>query len=72
MSEINDGGPAFPRIEPASGGDGPRIYFVMTLRDYFAAKALPWCIGQCDPENWAKNSAKAAYDVADAMLEARK
>lgn len=67
MNEINDGGPAFPLKEPMrDDSEG------MTLRDYFAAKALPWCIGQCDPENWAKNSAKAAYDLADAMLEARK
>lgn len=42
----------------------------MTLRDYFAAKAMAICFSardrQCNPD-----AAKWAYDVADAMLNER-
>lgn len=66
MSKIDNGGPAFPcdRIPTQSGGviasDG------MTMRDYFAAKAmqeLNW-----DDESFA---ASECYKIADAMLRAR-
>lgn len=47
----------------------------MTLRDYFAAKAMQ---GICsDPEkyageyNWIEHNAEYAYKIADAMLKAR-
>lgn len=44
----------------------------MTLRDYFAAKAMQGGISHnraaADPKDWAKWS----YKVADAMMEARK
>ena len=44
----------------------------MTLRDYFAGKALQ---GICaHPDTWGllqKGIARTAYDMADAMLEAR-
>jgi hypothetical protein len=80
MSDIKDGGPAFPfpaytypngEINPGEGG--------MTLRDYFAAKALPAiasayveangrCIGS---EHFPRNAAAHAYTLADAMLAAR-
>lgn len=51
--------------EPFQGG--------MTLRDYFAAKALQGYFSNVDRgafsyEEWAK----ASYEAADAMLEARK
>ena len=36
MSNIDDGGPAFPTEAFMVGG--------MTLRDYFAAKAMPVCM----------------------------
>jgi hypothetical protein len=39
----------------------------MTLRDYFAAKAMPEFIGFSSPES----GAKSAYEWADAMLKAR-
>lgn len=41
----------------------------MTLRDYFAAKALHYCLKNCFT---TEGAAQDAYDVADAMLEARK
>ena len=82
MSAIKDGGidePAFPRNYLASGHNG------MTLRDYFAGQAMPlamqrmthnltrdlgnewaWDAGDC------QSLAAHAYDIADAMLAARK
>lgn len=51
------GGPAFPDFIK----DG------MTLRDYFAAKALPECIGWGEPDEICVK----AYEYADAMLKAR-
>ena len=80
MSEqINDGGPAFPH-----GPLGDSITFDdgrtshqwpacagMSLRDWFAGQALQGILAGTlngdKPENWAK----AAYQVADAMLKAR-
>ena len=41
----------------------------MTLRDYFAAQAIPYTI---DRNNTYKDAAESAYRMADAMLEARK
>lgn len=42
----------------------------MTLRDYFAAKAMQADLVGYDGEMWAR-VAKQAYEMADAMLEAR-
>jgi hypothetical protein len=69
MSTINDGGPAFPQF--ASKADNPEG---MTLRDYFAAKALcgllagepPEAPGTA-PDEWAKQ----AYRIADSMISER-
>ena len=65
------GGPAFPHSRPDSYSNG------MTLRDYFAAKAMPGLMGR----NWSHHTgtdeelitvwARSAYAVADAMLKAR-
>ena len=60
--------PAFPHIDSGCG----RFEEGMTLRDYFAAKAM-----QCymHEEIWSadtyKVAAKCSYEVADAMLKAR-
>lgn len=75
MSKQN-GGPAFP--VPGTTQDHE---IGMTLRDYFAAKAMPaiytdfWTSVRngehgCD-ERWAKGVARDAYALADAMLDAR-
>lgn len=69
------GGPAFPSVTPAAGGAGPVTYFGMTLRDYFAAKAMQGLFAS-DTRLWNQEGewyerAKTAYDMADAMLEAR-
>lgn len=58
------GRPAFPYGDPTHGGEAG-----MTLRDYFAARAMQLCFDHCTPD---ESAAKAAYKVADAMLEARK
>lgn len=67
-----DGGPAFAAgaYEHNSGGylawqDG------MSLRDYFAAKAMQGLIASpADPESM-EVAAKWSYNLADAMLKAR-
>lgn len=74
---INEtGGPAFPskervyragyatnEFEPVGG---------MTLRDYFAAKAMQSMCAEVARYDDFVHVAKAAYKMADAMLEARK
>ncbi|MDX3877639.1 hypothetical protein [Achromobacter denitrificans] len=78
MSTINDGGPAFPRDERHLGHNG------MTLRDYFAAKALAGLCANpggpfqaCDQSGWRivnctfAQIADEAYGLADSMLAAR-
>ena len=67
----NTGGPAFPVPDI----DGSKVCEGMTLRDYFAAKAMQaWMTG------WATDRpsmlqadvmADKAYEAADAMLKAR-
>jgi len=61
----NTGGPAFPQAHDDSGWPG------MTLRDYFAAKAMQGMLADrkqvMSPSEWAAN----AYRMADAMLAER-
>jgi hypothetical protein len=57
--------PAFPYYHPDLGGAAG-----MTLRDYFAAKAMQGLIA--GDRNYTKEKfATVAYDLADAMLKAR-
>ena len=74
MSNKDNGGPAFPTTEdwtqdgnlvPSSQG--------MTMRDYFAAKAMVQILDDTKDDLSFDYSevAKYAYKVADAMLEAR-
>jgi hypothetical protein len=65
----DDGGAAFPFDEYASGYTKG-----MSLRDYFAARAMQAFL-QCTAssvEEQLSEIARAAYAMADAMLEARK
>lgn len=63
--KINDGGPVFPS-EIGSTSKG------MTLRDYFAAKAMQSYLLDKDRDSFTfEQWANAAYEMADAMLEAR-
>lgn len=65
------GGPAFPVSIPGFGDNG---WQGMTIRDWFAGQAL----GSCPPFSEtgeigsASDAARFAYEVADAMLAARK
>jgi len=65
----NTGGPAFP-CHP--GIENP-LYDGMTLRDYFASKAMQAMESRELPKAiLAVDVAEAAYEMADAMLKARK
>jgi len=68
----NTGGPAFPQSSVEQLASKFNVQG-MTMRDYFAAKAMQGYLGS--PE-WLREvspqgTAEAAYRVADAMLKAR-
>jgi hypothetical protein len=76
MSDTDTGGPAFPTTEVAM----MRSLQGMTLRDYFAAKAMQGLISCPDWREGAGEdvgidasdyTARTAYMMADAMLKAR-
>ena len=70
--QIDDGGPAMPAPVYAPCSCGRQLAVTghaggMSLRDYFAAKAMAemsW--------RYRKESAESCYSIADAMLAARK
>ncbi|PDT47296.1 hypothetical protein CO661_14030 [Sinorhizobium fredii] len=68
------GGPAFPRpyFENQNGSEWSASQDGMSLRDWFAGKAIPELMR--DPGDRAPfcEVAKLAYEMADAMLAARK
>lgn len=78
MSKRDTGGPAFP---PHPNAEHPG----MTLRDYFAAKAMQQVLrenwewqreqerqGSRSPQHWSDEElASYSYEIADAMLKAR-
>ena len=68
-----DGGPAFPL--PMGAESVPTCVAGMTLRDYFAAESLPAiytkAVSGHHPIGFAR-IAQLSYELADAMLEARK
>ena len=80
MTELDDGGTAFPRTiqrwnDTFESVDG------MSLRDWFAGQALPHVITEIMRGNLGDHPvrgggpagfAATAYDIADAMLAARK
>ena len=67
MSRMDTGGPAFPRVVEQPNGYMKAVEG-MTLRDYFAAKAMQVL---CDDRFTENQIANAAYLLADAMLKAR-
>ena len=70
MYKVNDGGPAFPL--QSIGPDFAPGYAGMTLRDYFAAKAMQgYCAMDGSIDCNADDIAADAYAIADAMLAAR-
>jgi hypothetical protein len=92
MSTINDGGPAFPELDTGETHDNRdggkftsfRSVGGMSLRDYFAAKAMQGLLAnpggpiQCNSRSgWGYCNTTAdllvsdVYALADAMLAAR-
>ena len=79
MSKKCTGGPAFPTLNAVMTGidsDGVERWETepnggMTLRDYFAAKAMAALFARVDTGGFSRVSL-LAYELADAMLEARK
>lgn len=83
MEEINTGGPAFGqvvelrcvRVDPCGGEEYEPALAQggMTMRDYFASKALQ---GLCGSKAYAEAPyevmAREAYQAADEMLKARR
>ncbi len=59
---MNTDRPAFPSTHPHGREEG------MTLRDYFAAKALQGLAGEIEDE---ARAARWCYEMADAMLSQR-
>ena len=72
MNEIKDGGPAFP-MPAHTDQNGTRVPMAggMTLRDYFAAKAMQGLMNTEYRLTDASYKAKQSYAIADAMLRAR-
>ena len=67
MTAKNDGGPAFPHGDPTHGGEDG-----MTLRDYFAGRAMQSYLLDKDRDSFTFGQwARVSYEMADAMLEAR-
>lgn len=86
MSDTKDGGPAFPARPTEHYGNGVSItsHHGMTLRDYFAAKAMQGLINPLQNPSDLQMAirhkgvktaqeffASVAYDIADAMLKER-
>ena len=69
MTKINDGGPSFPTYSVLSHCDEGG----MSLRDYFAAKAMQgFMANKSNPGTFNPiDDARYAYALADAMLRAR-
>lgn len=84
MPTDKTGGPAFPKAGLDPWGRSMEEAKGMTLRDYFAAKAMATMLTTYnvpdvfDDDTWSKGEptmpemiAKDAYTMADAMLKAR-
>lgn len=66
----NTGGPAFPKLKNVGCNMDWQSESGMTLRDYFAAKAMQAIIS--NPGMGNVNVAQMAYGIADTMLSERK
>lgn len=76
--KIDDGGPAFARSAAEHSQGGHYEQAGMSLRDWFAGQAIGTVIDRCSGdtrrahEHQTDYFARVAYEVADAMLIARK
>ena len=74
MSNTNiNGGPAFPiPLHPGQSWQEMAPCDGMTLRDYFAGRAMQSYLLDKDRDSFTfEQWAQASYEMADAMLEAR-
>ena len=79
-SKIDDGGSAFPVPEENRLSDGTYCNEGMSLRDWLAGQAIGAIIRQCASdlqfsdgrETSEQYFARKSYEVADAMIAARK
>ena len=73
MTAKNDGGPAFPvPLLPGQSWQGIGPCDGMTLRDYFAGRAMQSYLLDKDRDSFTfEQWAQASYEMADAMLKAR-
>ena len=73
MTAKNDGGPAFPvPLLPGQSWQGMGPCDGMTLRDYFAGRAMQSYLLDKDRDSFTfEQWAQASYEMADAMLKAR-
>lgn len=71
MTTKNDGGPAFPTVDANRAEDYGT--YGMTIRDYFAGKAMagPAVFNDEGFKRTPEELAALAYQIADAMLAAR-
>ena len=69
----NTGGPAFPVLIDRRHDPDFDYETGMTLRDYFAAKAMQGLVAGADPEGAINlhGVAEWSYNMADALLKAR-
>jgi hypothetical protein len=68
------GGPAFPGTQYANGIQPSGFSEGMTLRDYFAAKAMQGMLASADSwinKDEVEDFATICYALADGMLKAR-
>ena len=78
MTTKETGGPAFPCDNILERNEKGQLIGVeksssgLTMRDYFAAKAMSMKFGKPGTSITAKEHADYCYELADAMLEARK
>jgi hypothetical protein len=70
MSNTNTGGPAFP-VQSVYIEDQETNSHGMTLRDYFAAKAMQGVLAGKPHTDNMMTIAKECYMMAEAMLRAR-
>jgi hypothetical protein len=73
MNNTNTGGPAFPFEYFDEQLQRARVMHGMTLRDYFAAKAMQgFMANKANPMHYQpEEDGRWAYLIADAMLKAR-
>lgn len=73
VNKINDGGPAFPLYVPTQqAGDNSEVILGLSLRDYFAAKAMQGILANHQTYSLKDDTiAMYAFNIADAMIKER-